>query len=100
MKKVIALSMVIAIATVFFFTVSASAATVNWADTGAEKGFNWLKEESDGTDAWYGFDNTDTQLPKGTSTSVKWYVCGTDSSDQLVLFSKEPLVGTDCNTQG
>ena len=40
----------------------------------SEKGqISWLREESYGTAAWYGFDNSEGALPEGSIVSVKWY---------------------------
>lgn len=33
---------------------------------------HWLREESDGAAAWYGFDGNDGALPEGSVVSVKW----------------------------
>ena len=36
-------------------------------------GISLLREESHGTAAWYGFDNSEGALPEGSVVSVKWY---------------------------
>ena len=39
-------------------------------------GISWLREASGGTDAWYGFENSDKDnpaLPEGSVVSVQWY---------------------------
>ena len=36
-------------------------------------GVSLLREESHGTAAWYGFDNSEGALPEGSVVSVKWY---------------------------
>jgi hypothetical protein len=35
-------------------------------------GITWLREESDGSAAWYGFEDPNGVLPDGTRLSVKW----------------------------
>ena len=36
------------------------------------KGITWLREESDGSAAWYGFEDPNEVLPEGARVSVKW----------------------------
>jgi hypothetical protein len=36
------------------------------------KGITWVKEESNGSSAWYGFEDPSNVLPAGTRLSVKW----------------------------
>ena len=38
-----------------------------------KSGIVWIREESGGTSAWYGFDNSEGALPEGSVVSVKWY---------------------------
>ncbi|MBR0184151.1 MAG: hypothetical protein IJQ10_03255 [Clostridia bacterium] len=39
----------------------------------SKNGASLLREESHGTAAWYGFDNSEGALPEGSVVSVKWY---------------------------
>lgn len=39
----------------------------------SKNGTSLLREESHGTAAWYGFDNSEGALPEGSVVSVKWY---------------------------
>ena len=39
----------------------------------SEGRISFLREESDGTAAWYGFDNSEGALPEGSVVSARWY---------------------------
>ena len=48
----------------------------------------WLKEESGGTDAWYGLDNSDNVFEEGSRFWVKWLNKGQNPSEWEEYYAK------------
>ncbi len=53
-----------------------------------ENGVIWLKEESDGTSAWYGVDNSQGTFAKGSRFWVKWLSAENDPEEYQEYFEK------------
>ena len=59
----------------------------------AERSVTWLKEESSGTAAWYGLDNSTGFLEKGATISVKWLNTESKQNASLTESQKTLLQG-------
>ncbi len=57
---------------VFFVSDTGTTSAVMKPSNEDENKIVWLREESDGTAAWYGFDNSEGALPEGSVVSVSW----------------------------
>ena len=53
-----------------------------------ENGVIWLKEESDGTSAWYGVDNSQGTFAKGSRFWVRWLSAENDPEEYQKHFEK------------
>ena len=58
---------------VFFVSDSGTTSAVVKPSNKDKDNIVWLREESDDTAAWYGFDNSEGALPEGSVVSVTWF---------------------------